>query len=205
MSRPVADTGATPGDQTLRADTVLDALVSALHRAGEYNRHDQTAPAAVLWPDREKLWEPLLLALRARTDLTLLTLGPYDPMMTRSGPAFWLRCALAGSVPLEWPGDVPAAGVPIIYLPGVSRADLRAVEDAPRLLQPLAELQYRGVLWTQKNGKDWTPTAFLLSRDGGLGIETAGDDATREALQRALRMLAGEPLTRLRVEAPLRS
>jgi hypothetical protein len=39
-------------------------------------------------------------------------------------------------------------GTPISCLPGVSRADLRAVEECPRELQPLAELQYWGVLFT---------------------------------------------------------
>ena len=45
---------------------------------------------------------------------------------------------------------------------------------APAELQPLAELQYRGVLWSQKNGRDWTVNAFVQSRDGGLGISGRG-------------------------------
>jgi hypothetical protein len=181
--------------------TLLDAVVTALGRASEYNRRDQTAPAAVLWTDRERLWEPLLPALRSR--LLLLTLGPFDPP-SRTGPAYWLRCALAGTVEAEWPEVALGADrVPVLYLPGVSRADLRAVEDCPRQLQPLAELQYRGVLWTQKNGRDWTPLAFLVSRDGGLGIEVAGDDGTRRALQLSLTTLAGERVDALRRHAPL--
>ena len=47
----------------------------------------------------------------------------------------------------------------IIYLPGVSRATLRATEDCPQELKPLAELQYRGVIWSQANCKDWTVAA----------------------------------------------
>jgi hypothetical protein len=48
-------------------------------------------------------------------------------------------------------------------MPHVSRQTLRAVEECPDALKPLVELQYRGVVWTQKNGKDWTLEAFLVS------------------------------------------
>jgi hypothetical protein len=179
--------------------TLLDGLVQALQRTGIYNRNDQSPPAAVLWPDKERLWAPLLPALRGR--LPVLTLGEYDPPAF-SGPAYWIRCALAGTLPgLE----LPAEGTPILYLPGISRQEIRAVEDCPRALQPLAELQFRGVLWTQKNGKDWTLTAFLQSKDEGLGIDIASDTATREALQRSLERLAEEPLSALRKMAPLRA
>jgi len=77
-------------------------------------------------------------------------------------------------------------GVPVVYLPGVGRADLRAIESCPRELQPLAELQYRGALWSQANGKDWTINAFLTSKNGGLGLDVAQDKATQEALGQAL-------------------
>lgn len=174
--------------------TVLDALVAALTEAGTYNRNDQVAPAAVLWPDKERHWASLIPRLRER--LPLLTLGDYDPG-TRSGPSYWLRCAIAGTVPVDMPD-----GVPIIWMPGVSRPDIRANEDCPVLLQPLAELQYRGVVWTQRNGKDWTPYAFLVSNDA-LGIDVAGDAATRAALGHALAVLANERVERLRREAPL--
>ena len=95
--------------------------------------------------------------------------------------------------------------MPIIYLPGVSRADIRAIEECPKPLQPLAELQYRGVLWTHKNGRDWTVAGFLQSADGGLGIAVSGDTATKEALGRALLKLAYEPVARLKKEAPLKA
>src|SRR6266542_1315650 len=98
----------------------------------------------------------------------LLTLGDYDAE-TRTGPAIWLRCVIepavrTGKFPnLTWPAD----SVPVIYMPGVSRQSLRAVEECPDALKPLVELQYRGAAWTQKNGKDWTIRAFLLSDDVG--------------------------------------
>lgn len=172
----------------------------AIEGAGQYNRNDQTPPAAVLWTDKEREWEPMLPRLRARLP-TLLTFGPYN-MDERSGPAYWLRSVLAGALPEP---ALPAEVAPTLYLPGVSRQELRAVEDCPRETQPLAELQYRGVLWTQRNGRDWTVAAFLQSEDGGLGIPIAGDSTTREALGRALTLVADEPLEQLRAEAPLRA
>jgi hypothetical protein len=74
----------------------------------------------------------------------------------------------------------------VVYLPGVSRAELRAIESCSRELQPLAELQYRGVFWSQANTKDWTLSAFLSSKKGGLGLDVAQDKATQEALGQAL-------------------
>lgn len=177
--------------------TLLDAIVSALLRAGNYNQNDQTPPAAILWPDKERQWEPLLPALRLR--LPLLTLGSYDAA-ARTGPATYLRCMIAGA--LE--DRLPAGSVPVIYLPGYSRHDVRAVEDCPKPLQPLAELQYRGVIFSHKNGRDWTIAGFLQSPDG-LGIPVGADAATREAMQRSLLKLADEPLAHLRQQAPLRA
>ena len=142
--------------------TFLDTLVDALIAAGVYNRNDQVAPAAVLWTDKERQWQPLLPQLRQR--LTLLTLGDYDPD-TRTGPAYYLRCLLGGTLADRLPSDV----TPILYLPGYSRQDLRAVEECPKPLQPLAELQYRGVLWTHVNGRDWSVTGFLQNKEGGSG------------------------------------
>ena len=177
--------------------TLLEALVDALKQASTYNRNDQIAPAAVLWPDKERVWEPIITRLRAR--LPLLTFGPYLPEQ-RSGPAYWLRCMLAGTLD----DRLPEGGTPIIYLPGVSKQDLRAVEECPRALQPLAELQYRGVIWTHRNGREWTPAGFLQAADS-VGVELAADTPTREALQRALPRLIDEPLARLRSAAPLRA
>ncbi|MGI8915886.1 MAG: BREX-1 system phosphatase PglZ type B [Chloroflexota bacterium] len=182
-----------------RGVSLLDALVTALLAAAAYNRNDQEPPVAVLWTDKEREWEPLLPTLRSR--LPPLTLGAYDPS-TRTGPAYWLRCVLARTLPQ---GMLAGDDVPIVYLPGVGKAEIRAVEDCPVALQPLAELQYRGTLWTQRNGRDWTVAAFLQTADGGLGISVAGDAATRDALRRALLLVAEEPLSRLEHEAPLRA
>jgi len=175
--------------------TTYEALLDALRFTAGHNRADAVPPAAVLWTDRDRWWEEMMP--RMRGELPLLTLGPYDPE-TLTGPAIWLRCALAGTLP----DLVLPEGIPVIYLPGVGRADLRAVEDCPRELRPLAELQYRGVLFTQQNARDWTPAALLQNR---LGIKVAEDAATREALSRALPKVLDEPVPVLETNSPLRA
>ena len=85
-----------------------------------------------------------------------------------------------------------------MYLPGVSRQELRAVQECSDRLKPLVELQYRGVCWAQKNGKDWTVAAFLVSGEGGLGLDVAYDANTRQAMLGALAELATTPVDRLR-------
>ena len=178
--------------------TFLDALVEAIQRAGKYNKNDQVPPIVVLWTDKDRQWEPLLPLIRER--LPLLTLGHYNPAEL-TGPAYWLRCVIARTLPEP---QLPTDVTPIIYMPSISKQELRAVEDTPKLIQPLAELQYRGVLWNHKNGRDWTVAGFMQSTDG-LGIEIGTDNATKEALQRALLKLADEPIARLKKEAPLRA
>ena len=182
-----------------RARTFLDALANAVEAASSHNRQDQVPPAAVLWTDEARQWEELLPLLKER--LPLFVLGKYSPD-EHFGPAYWLRCIIARTIP--HPG-LPAGKVPVLYLPGYSRQDMRTLETCPVELQPLAELQYRGVLWSQKNGRDWTVNAFLQSRDGGLGIRVEGDQGTREALQRSLLKLAEEPVEAIHRAAPLRA
>lgn len=160
--------------------TLLDALVEQLVESSRVNASVQVKPAAVLWPDAAGEWLPVIDSLRQRL-AGLVSLGEYLPSAAQ-GPAIWIKCALAGLVP----GISPGAGPYVVYLPHVSRANLRAIESCPRALQPLAELQYRGVLWSQLNGKDWTVNAFLSSKNGGLGLNVSQDRATQEALGQAL-------------------
>lgn len=166
---------------------LLDALVRTLKEAGRFNKSVQAQPGAILWTDAEGQWKPAIGKLQA-AGVCLLTLGEYS-VGERQGPAVWLKCALSGA--LE---GVAIEGVPVLYLPGVSRSDLRAIESCPRHLQPLAELQYRGAFWTQANAKDWTLNAFLTSKSGGLGLDVAQDQLTQQALSRALS--SGELLER---------
>ncbi|MBW7885131.1 MAG: BREX-1 system phosphatase PglZ type B [Caldilineaceae bacterium] len=187
--------------QAKQITTVLDAVVAAVSQAGLYNKNDQVAPEVVLWTDKDRQWEALLPALRGRLPLLTFDSDNYVPDELR-GPAYWVRCMLAGTLAGS---QMPAGQVPILYLPGVGKADLRGIEECPKPLQPLAELQYRGVVWTQKNGRDWTIAAFIQTKEGGLDISVGADNATKDALLRALPVLANEPVARLRKAAPLRS
>jgi hypothetical protein len=175
---------------------VLDALLASLQKAADFNRDDVVPPAAILWPDEKQEWERLVPRLRTVVP-HLLVFGPYDKA-NRTGPAIWLRCILAGKVTeITWaPGTVP-----IIYLPGVSRSTLRATEDCPNELKPLAELQYRGVFWSQVNARDWTISAFLQTEKGGLHLTVAKDQATATSIRRALEKLADVPVADLQAKS----
>ena len=172
--------------------TIMQALIASLNKAADYNQNVQVAPAVILWPDKEGQWTALVPLLRANLR-QFLTLGSYDPD-TRTGPAIWIKCAIAHTLPEV---TLPTEAIPILYLPGVSRAELRAVESCPKHLQPLAELQYRGVFWSQQNTRDWTVFAFLKSKDS-LGLDVAQDDNTREAMMGALCQLAVTQIDDLR-------
>jgi hypothetical protein len=160
--------------------TLIQALAAALKDAARVNVSVQVRPAVVLWTDADAQWTPVLARLHAE-GLGIAQLGAFEPE-ARRGPAIWLKCAAAGLIP-EMSGEQRPS---VIYLPGVSRSDLRAIESCPRDLQPLAELQYRGVFWSQANGKDWTLNAFLTSKSGGLGLDVATDKGTQETLGQAL-------------------
>ena len=176
--------------------TVLQSIISSLSGAADHSRDDAIAPAAILWPDERREWERLVPRLRVLLP-HFLVFGPYDPA-NRSGPAIWLRCVLAGKVPeVTWASGI----VPIIYLPGVSRATLRATEECPNELKPLAELQYRGVFWSQTNGKDWTITAFLQTNHGGLQLKIAKDQTTATAIRRAIEKLMDVPVVDLQAKS----
>src|SRR5713101_6275541 len=122
----------------LRAKGLLDALEASFRDA--LRTPEGTAePIALLWTDADGQWEPLLARLRIIIP-HIFTLGDYAPH-SRTGPAIWLRCVVEGSLPEMAP---PGETVPILYLPRVTRQELRAAEDCPWALQPLVELQYRG-------------------------------------------------------------
>ena len=174
------------------ADTIIERLKACIDAAAVYNPNDAVEPAAIIWTDSADQWSPVIPQLR-RVLPHLLALGEYE-REANTGPAIWLRCVVDGVV------DVPSAAagvVPVLYLRGVGRAELAATQACPAHLKPLAELQYRGVCWTQKNGKDWTVEAFLASDDGGLGLDVSRDGATRAAMSRALSELAATPVRAL--------
>src|ERR1700751_4906967 len=121
-------------------NTLSEQLTVTLRTAAQaFAVGAQVAPCAVLWPDPERLWECVMPALRPMMP-ELFQLGNYAPEK-RTGPALWLRCIEARAVE----GAPSVATTPIFYLPGISRERLRAVEDCPKELAALVELQYRGV------------------------------------------------------------
>lgn len=172
------DAGAVRELKHVTVGEELAARVRAM--ASAYTEGDQTPPAAILWPDGDRRWAGVLTDLMASLP-ELYALGDFNPE-DRTGPAIWLRCIEART----WPGSPEPDRIPIFYLPGISRQDLRAVEDCPPEREPLVELQFRGSLWSHPNGRDWTPLAFLSSAHGGLGLDVAGDADTVAALERAL-------------------
>ena len=173
-------------------ETVLDRLIEQL-RARDTALDGQTRPAAILWTDPKREWLPLVDLLPPLVE-EYLVLGDYDAAR-RTGPAVWLRCVVDGALDEpQLPDDRP----PIIYLPGIARQELRAGEECPDGLKPLVELLFRGALWRQPNGSDWTVNAFLTSRRT-LDLDVAGDRATSEALSRALAEVALTPVAQLKV------
>ena len=169
-------------------NTVAELLQASIESSAVYNPNDAAQPVAILWTDNTRCWQAVIPQLRGLIP-NLFTLGDYEPA-TNAGPAIWLRCVVDGVVNIPSVRDA----VPVLYLPGVGRQELGAAQTCPSHLKPLVELQYRGVCWTQKNGKDWTVEAFLASKDGGLGLDVARDVATRQAMSRALAELASTPV-----------
>lgn len=167
---------------------LLDQLCLSIRNAAEFNGEIQVEPACILWSDGDGQWEDAIPILQRELP-ELIVLGDYAPEQRR-GPAIWLRCVIADQIEEL---RLPEGEVPILYLPGVSRQDMRATESCPDHLKPLAELQYRGVIWSQINAKDWTILAFLMS----LGIDVAKDGDTRSAMRLALAPLLEEEVSRL--------
>ena len=173
--------------------TPLDALIVAVRDAASYNAAAEAPPEAVLWCDENQEFLPLLPALRERL-LELLTYGDFDAA-TRTGPAVWLRAALATGVSGI---EIPEGVTPILYLPGVGRETLKSADDSPALLQPLVWYTVAGTLFGHVNGKDWTLRGFLGSDRGPLNLGIAEDNATRAALAHAASRLCSRPVEDLR-------
>jgi len=167
--------------------TVLASLLQSLRNAASYNRHELAAPRVILWPDEERLWTACIEPLRANYT-ALWSLGAYAPDQA-TGPAVWLRYQLETHGGQE---------VPVIYLPGIGRAAFRSADQCPHQAKHVFALQFQGQFWTQKNGKNWTPFAFLLSADGGLGLDVAADHETKHAIQECLPALLDVEVEALR-------
>ncbi len=173
------------------ASTLIDALVSHL-RAQASTADGVAAPAVILWTDPDREFAKVIPILRAVMP-ELFVYGDFDPAQ-RTGPAIWLRCVVDRSVKVP---DLRDDVVPVLHLPGVSRQMLISGEGCPEELAPLIDLLYRGALWRQRGGHDWTVLAFLTSPQT-IGLDVARDASTRAALTNALREIAVASLEQLR-------
>ena len=161
---------------------LIDLLATEIRASAVYNSNVQVAPSVILWTDKLRQWEPALSLLQAALP-ELIVLGDYAPEK-KTGPAIWIKCVVENALPEI---ELPADRTPILYLPGVERRDLRAIGACPDALKPLAELQYRGCWWIYNNsGRDWSVNAFLVSSNGGAGLDVAKDEKTQQAMLRVL-------------------
>lgn len=171
-------------------ETALDALVFALDDALAYDPNVSAEPIALLWPDKERQWESIVALLQPHRPV--VSFGEFEPGRG-SGPAYWLRCVIASTIAV---GGAPN-GTPVVYLPGVSRDDLRNAGAVTPELASLAALQHRSQWFVHPNGKDWTVRALLSNPDRGLGLNVDADGKTSTALVANLKVVLEQPLTRL--------
>lgn len=167
--------------------SLKDKIIHSLKEAGKHNRQIMAPPRVILWPDPEQQWGSIIGKLQENLP-ELLVFGSYDPDK-KTGPAIWLKCMVDRTLPdVDW----PESEIPIIYLPGISRRDLKNVKAAELELQPILEYQYTGNLWLHENGKEWTVVGFIQN-EKGMGINVAQDNLTKETLIGALPNLINEP------------
>ncbi|MBK8060294.1 MAG: BREX-1 system phosphatase PglZ type B [Gemmatimonadetes bacterium] len=172
-----------------KARSLIEWMVFELDKATR-SADGVAEPAAISWCDADRQWLPLIPRLREVLP-QLYTLGSYQQEQ-RTGPAIWLRCVVERAIPEVSP---PPGTIPILYLPGVGRQELRAGSDPTDETIPLVELQYRGTSWHQPNGRDWTVEAALRAND----LDVSQDARTREAMLRALPLLSEVELDALRM------
>jgi hypothetical protein len=161
--------------------SIFDKVKQALKLAEGHNSNLMVKPEVILWPDPELQWVDVISVLQSSLR-QLLIYGSYEPAK-KQGPAIWLKCMISKMLPgADWDTDF----IPIIYLPGVAKNDLRNVESAVFNFQPLLEYQYTGTLFIQENGREWSVLAFIENPVTGLGLKVAKDNATRDALKKTL-------------------
>lgn len=165
--------------------TVLEHIVTSLEAAAAYNKHDSSPPSVILWTDGQRLWEPV--ASRIGECLGRFYILNPDEVGPNIGPSTWIRYRLTA--------DADKQGIPVIYLPGISRQAFRSPIGFPEEARHLYALQFLGQFWTQLNAKDWTPAALLSSADGGLGLDLAKDNGTTLALSTQLASVLESPVS----------
>ncbi|MCT2183306.1 BREX-1 system phosphatase PglZ type B [Brevibacterium casei] len=167
--------------------TLVRAVVAkALRDAAAFNAGVNSAPAAVLWADPERTWEPVIRSLQEV--VPILVLGDYASAAAQ-GPALWLRAVLASPESAELPAHLAERDERnpwVIYLPGISRGSVAEASALDDSLAPLAEVAIRSSWWPSAHGQTpWTPHSFLASKQGA-GLDIASDSATKTALAQVL-------------------
>jgi len=167
--------------------TILDHLLKALQHAAVYNRHDLAQPSVVIWTDGGCLWDGVAATIaKARPGFFRLD---EEGNRDFSGTAAWIRYQLG-----NWKGEE----IPVVYLPGLQRHQFQRAAGFPEGARHLYALQFLGQFFSQQNGKDWTPLAFLSNADPGLGLDVARDQGTLQAIQQQLTSLLLTPSDALR-------
>lgn len=170
--------------------TVRQQLLDALQQAGSYDSNTLDAPIALVWTDEAEQWAGVVADLREHR--LIVTLGAYNPD-DMQGPAYWIRSVITGELLV----DGSPGGLPIVYLPGVSRSDLRAIAEIDPALAPVAGLQHRFEWFGHPNGKDWTITSLFANKEAGFGLSVASDQPTARGLVAGIGQLLDVPLAQL--------
>jgi hypothetical protein len=169
-------------------DSIYNKVITALKQAEKHNSSIMVKPEVILWPDPEELWTEVIPILQEDFP-QIITYGSYIPEK-KQGPSIWIKCMIARSLPeADWTKDA----IPILYMPGVSKNDLRNVEHAKLEFQPLLEYQYTGTMFVQENGREWTILAFVENNISGLGLRVTKDSATKNALKKSLPQIFRDP------------
>ncbi len=167
--------------------TPLQKLHHQLQRLIKSGGDQQAPPAAVLWPDPDRVWINLVPLLAAQWP-EFYTLGDYAPGQ-KQGPAIWLRSIEARLIEPPLRLDL----VPIFYLPGYGLTDLSPEVDAPAFLRPLCELIWRGCIFKGKK-EEWNPASFLRTE---CKLELSKSHEAEKALNRCLGKIFSTPIEEL--------
>jgi len=160
-------------------DSLLQHLIRAIRAAAIYNSHAEVGPRVVLWPDKDRQWQRLIPVLSAAMPELWVALsgGEPVPLGCRGGTASLLRYSLDRDERPEAQGVVP-----VIYLPGIERADFRSPETFPPAYRHLYPFCLLGEFFAPKSGRDWTPVGFLSSKETAINLDVAGDNKSKQAL-----------------------
>ena len=124
-------------------------------------------------------WEPIIAHLRG-VHFPLSRSVEYNPSTLTGPPSISEAWSSALSIPTSRKSRPRS-----FYLPGCSREQLRNLEECPDEIKPLAELQYLGEVWSQRNGRDWTLLAYFKTSQGGLSLKSMMSRRLREAIKNA--------------------